>query len=69
MMDAFILYHCENVYGVYLTIEEIARIVSENGWMNEWTDEWTVKPLIFAGDDAMASDAEQQVKDYIEEWY
>lgn len=64
-MDAFILYDGKDVYGVYLTIAEIARTVSENLWLKDWT----VKPLIFAGDDAMAADAEKQVKDYIQEWY
>lgn len=65
MMDAFILHHGNATYGVYLTIAEVARTVSENEWMKDWT----VKPLIFAGDDAMTADAKQQVEDYIQEWY
>ncbi len=65
MMDAFILHHGNANYGVYLTIAEVARTISENKWMKNWT----IKPLIEAGDYDMIDDAEQQVKDYIKKWY
>ncbi len=66
MMDAFILHHGNANFGVYLTIAEVARAVSENEWMKDWT----VKPLIAISPKASAVQfAEQQVKDYIEKWY